>query len=269
MSALFALLRQGQELEDFLDCGELKESLGSGELKESLGSERSVRAAAEQHRLITAERVLLEKTLHGSIKALTDVLALANPAGFGRATRVKQTVEALGARLEAPDRWQVEVAAMLSQIGCVTLPPELAEKLYHGKALTSAEQTMGARLPAVTDQLLSHIPRLDTVRLILRYQETHFDGEGAPPDRAPGEQIPLGARLLKIALDFDILEAQGTEPGPALDCLRDRTGWYDPDVLDAFVALRDDLPSGAEVRENLGGVGAGEDPGQVEDPHTV
>jgi hypothetical protein len=57
MSALFALLRQGQELDDFLDCGELKESLGSGELEESLGSgeleeflgsERSVRAAAEQ-----------------------------------------------------------------------------------------------------------------------------------------------------------------------------------------------------------------------------
>ena len=35
---------------------------------------------AEQHRLVRAEKVLLEQTLHGSIKAMTDILALANPA---------------------------------------------------------------------------------------------------------------------------------------------------------------------------------------------
>ena len=39
----------------------------------------ALEAAVEQHRLITSERVLLEQTLHGSIKALTDILALANP----------------------------------------------------------------------------------------------------------------------------------------------------------------------------------------------
>ena len=52
----------------------------------------AVDAAAEQHRLLTAERELLEQTLHGSIKALTEALALANPTSFGRATRLKQLV---------------------------------------------------------------------------------------------------------------------------------------------------------------------------------
>src|SRR5579862_6564126 len=78
----------------------------------------AIEAAAEQHRLITAERVLLEQTLHGSIGALTDILALTSPLSFGRAIRIKQLVSELAAVLHAPERWQVEVAAMLSQIGC-------------------------------------------------------------------------------------------------------------------------------------------------------
>ena len=53
---------------------------------------KSLMACVEQHRLITSERVLLEQTLRGSVKALTEVLALANPAAFGRATRVRRSV---------------------------------------------------------------------------------------------------------------------------------------------------------------------------------
>jgi response regulator RpfG family c-di-GMP phosphodiesterase len=69
-------------------------------------------SAVEQHELITAERVLLEQTLHGSIKTLTDVLALVSPTSFGRATRIKQLVSDLAERLAIRERWQVEVAAM-------------------------------------------------------------------------------------------------------------------------------------------------------------
>src|SRR5918911_2964995 len=50
---------------------------------------QALAAAEEQYRLITAERVLLEQTLYGSIKALTDILALAVPSAFGRAVRAK------------------------------------------------------------------------------------------------------------------------------------------------------------------------------------
>ncbi|MFM9458667.1 hypothetical protein ACKI1W_47580, partial [Streptomyces europaeiscabiei] len=46
-------------------------------------------AGVEQHRLKTAERVLLEHTLKGSVNALSDVLALANPAAFGRSSSVR------------------------------------------------------------------------------------------------------------------------------------------------------------------------------------
>jgi response regulator RpfG family c-di-GMP phosphodiesterase len=192
-------------------------------------------AAVAQHRLVTAERVLLEQTLHGSVKLVTDLLALASPAAFGRATRLKQQVSRLADHLGGvPDRWQVEVAAMLSQIGGITLPAATAEKLYHGEALAAAEQEMVAALPRLAGQLLASIPRLEAVCDILRHQAARFDGAGAPPDQPRGARLPWGARALKIAVDFDLLETRGVAGAEAVQTLRGRAGCYDPDLLSAF-----------------------------------
>jgi response regulator RpfG family c-di-GMP phosphodiesterase len=202
----------------------------------------ALQAAAEQHRIVTAERVLLEQTLRGSVAALTEVLSLANPAAFGRATRARQYVERLADHLALPDRWQVEVAAMLSQLGCVTLPPETAEKLYHGRPLTAEERAMADRLPRLAAQLLASIPRLEGVRDIILHHGRRVDGSDT------AEQIPIGARLLKVVLDFDELQAQGVAPKLALDTLRGRAGWYDPAVLQALAALLGEHAT-EEVRE--------------------
>lgn len=191
----------------------------------------AVDAAAEQHRLITAEKVLLEQTLQGCIKTLTDMLAIANPIAFGRANRIKQCVTDLAAQLNLAERWQVELAAMFSQLGCITLPLETVEKLYHGAHLTDVEAAMVARIPAVTEQLLSNIPRLETVRAILL-------GAAGPPRPAKAGLEDLGAQLLRAAIDFDLLEARGEPANLAIDTLRTKTGHYTAPVLDALAAVR-------------------------------
>lgn len=213
----------------------------------------AVAAAAEQNRLVTSERILLEQTLHGSIKTLTDVLALTNPASFGRANRLKQLVGELAACVDLPDRWQVEVAAMLSQLGCITLPPETAERLYFGEPLTENEQRLVARVPAITEQLLSNIPRLEGVRAMLVSQSR-------PYRKVAGERDPVdrGAQILRVALDFDTLEAQGTSADLAIATLEGRNDRYDPEALGALVDSRHNDASRAEVRElPLSGLRAG------------
>jgi hypothetical protein len=57
----------------------------------------------------------------GSVKVLTEILALVNPAAFSRASRIHQTVLGIVRQLKLPDAWSYEIAAMLSQIGCVAL----------------------------------------------------------------------------------------------------------------------------------------------------
>lgn len=208
----------------------------------------TVDAAAEQHRLLSAERVLLEQTLHGSIKALTDILALTNPVSFGRATRIKQLITELVTKLDIREKWQVEVAAMLSQLGYIALPAETVEKLYYGRALNDAEQKMAARAPVITEQLVRNIPRLDVVAEIL-------EATTKPPrrrtDTTPLEGrkklVDVGSQLLRLALDFDDLETQGNSPALAIGVLKARQDRYEPRFLDALAELRSASDARAEV----------------------
>jgi response regulator RpfG family c-di-GMP phosphodiesterase len=190
--------------------------------------ETACAAALWQHQMLNAERTLLEQTLRGSIQALTDVLALASPAAFGRAGRVKRLITDLAAETGWDDAWEVEVAAMLADVGAVTLPDATAEKLNSGAPLTQAEQEMVDRVPAVTGRILANIPRLEGVQQILADYGRRFDSSQA------GDLLPVGAKMLRIAVDFDELESHGMNAAGVLETLAGRDGRYDPEMLRAF-----------------------------------
>jgi response regulator RpfG family c-di-GMP phosphodiesterase len=194
-------------------------------------------AAVEQHRLVTAERVLLQQTLRGSMQMMMDVLALAAPEAFGRAVRLRRYASEIVSRVPGAECWPVEVAAMLSEIGIVSLASSTVEKLYEGKPLTSEEQQSVDRLPVVIEQLIAGIPRLDAVRAALKYQAVSFEGSGAPKTAPRGKDIPLGARVLRIVADFDRLERGDTSESVALDTMRGRRGRYDPELLELFASI--------------------------------
>lgn len=191
-------------------------------------------AGVAQYRLITAERVLLEQTLRGAIQMLIDILSLTHPLAFGRANRIKRHVIDLARQIGIQqDLWQLEVAAMLSQIGCIILPNETLEKLYQGGIPSEKERAMVARLPAVAEQLLGDIPRLETVLALIKNQDRPYQFNPAELDIAR-----TGGAILKIASDFDALINQGHPAALALETLQGRQGCYDPTLLAAFVAIR-------------------------------
>ncbi|MBI3602998.1 MAG: response regulator [Nitrospirae bacterium] len=191
-------------------------------------------AGLAQYRLVTAEKELLEQTLSGSIKVLSDVLALVNPEAFGRSARVTRYVGEIAVQMNVPDLWCVKTAAMLSQVGCIILPEPALTKLYRGQTLTAEESQLFNQHPFVASDLLGSIPRMEPVAKIIKYQEKRFDGSGVPRDACQGEAIPIGARILKVALDFDALEAADTPKDVAFERLKQRAGWYDPAVLQAL-----------------------------------
>jgi response regulator RpfG family c-di-GMP phosphodiesterase len=191
---------------------------------------RACAAALGQHRLLVAERVLVEQTLRGSISALVDVLALTNPAAFGRSMRLRSGVQVLAGRLGTSDAWEVEIAAMLLQLGAVTLPDATVERLYAGAVLSEEEQLMVAVVPAATQRIIGHVPRLEGVQQILEDVARPFRCDGRPPS--------LGARMLRIVADYDELESRGTSRPAALATMRARDGVYDPRLLDAYALSR-------------------------------
>ncbi|BAH73894.1 HD domain-containing phosphohydrolase [Solidesulfovibrio magneticus] len=204
------------------------------ELAESLAAGAALYAQA------TAERDFLKGALRGIIKLLSDLLALQNPEAFARAMRVRRLVADMARYLGAPDAWRIELAVTLSQLGGLVLPQDLFAKLRRTGDLAGDEARLFARHPGLAGDLLANIPKLDEVAAIIRHQET--------PHAGAGRDVPLGAKLLKAALDYDVLLTSGRARDQALDALAGREGLYDPQALDALTALAGER-EGLERRE--------------------
>jgi response regulator RpfG family c-di-GMP phosphodiesterase len=211
-------------------------------------------AGLRQYQLQAAEKELLRGTVRGTIKLLTNLLEMVSPEAFGKSSRVKRLTMELGAYLGVEDVWRLELAAMLSQIGCAGLPADVLRKAYRGEPLPGDKAYQFAMHPKVAADLVANIPRLREVAEIIAYQEKRYDGGGLPPDGIKGERIPLGARILKVALDFDTLEAlyrhkrqSDNAVTESLERMCAREGWYDPEVLGALESLAT-MPDGYKPR---------------------
>ncbi len=194
---------------------------------------KALEAGLAQYRLVRAERDLLSKTFSACVKVLTDVLSTVSPTAFGKATRARNLVRQLNQELHLTS-WQIEVAAMLSQVGCVSIPADILSKAYEARELTPAERKVFEAYPRISAELIANIPRLDEVAEIIAYQHQRYNGEGVPGDGKRENQLPLASRILKVALDFDSLISAGMSHDIALAELNDLAGWYDPTILAAL-----------------------------------
>ena len=205
----------------------------------------AVEAGVAQHRLINAERSVLKETLIGCIKALVDVLAITNPIAFGRANRVKQLAMEIAERADCNQFWQLEAAALLSQIGYLSLPSELVEKLYYGEALTPQEQALASGAPQLATSLLDNIPRLEPVIQILN--AVHWTDEQLA--RLGDGTIGFGAKILDLVLSYDALIAQGHSPVVAVQTLRSRASRFGERLIDQLAQQVGASAGSAVVRE--------------------
>ena len=205
---------------------------------------KTLTAALVQYRLITAEKELLERTLHGSIQVLTEVLSLVNPAAFGRAMRVRRYIHHIAETLGLENAWRYEVAALMSQLGCVTLPPEIIEAVYSGQKLSAEEQAQYDAHPNIAGDLLSKIPRLEPIAWMIKYQAQAppVEGDIEDPQR---DDMRIGAEILRLTLDFEKFISQGSSRTEAAHSLSRQYKRFSSRVFEALV----ELDPNAEERE--------------------
>lgn len=184
-----------------------------------------------QYRLILAELDLLQKTLRGTIELVNEILALVNPEAFGRSQRIVRYIKFMVQQKKLKDGWRYEVAAMLSQVGCLTLPEATLEKIQAGADLSPEETQLFEMYPLIGSSLLGKVPRLEEVARMVAYQEKCYDGTGVPRDTVQGQDIPMGARMLKIVLDYDATLARLGDPAKAFLAVEAQRSRYDSEFL--------------------------------------
>jgi response regulator RpfG family c-di-GMP phosphodiesterase len=206
---------------------------------------KAINAGLVQYRLITAEKELLENTLMGSIKVLTEVLSAASPEAFGRSMRIARYVRHLVDKFQLSAAWRFEAAAMLSQLGCVTLDPELIKASYVGEHLSSEDRVRFAAHPKFASGLLVNIPRLESIAWMISQQltmETKLSDSGVAVHHE--QAIVMGAKILRLAVALDNLRMKGLSDEAAIERLRVRRAEFGPELIEA---LKDIEPETAKM----------------------
>ncbi len=196
----------------------------------------ALNAGLDYYRLVRAERELLEQTLNGSVKMLTELLSIGEPEAFGRGQKICEYVRSVAPALALDQTWDIEVAAMLAPIGFMTIPPSLAQKIHAGLTLTAPEKEMLDRVPEIGFKILSKIPRLGSAAQLVLEMGKRSASTITSSDPAKTPRLRKSAQLLRVLADLVDLESKGTPKKKAIDQMRANAQSYDRPVFEATIA---------------------------------
>lgn len=174
----------------------------------------------------------------GALTALARVIDAKSPWTAGHSERVTEVAVGIGRHMGL-DKAQLETirrGGLLHDIGKVAIPAEVLEKRDR---LSEAEMAVMATHVTVGARILEPIHSYAAVIPIVLYHHERFDGTGYP-HRLLGDAIPLHARILAVADNFDALSSErpyraGLEPAVTLSMIREASGTqFDPQIVAAF-----------------------------------
>jgi len=200
--------------------------------EESLGV--VIEAGITQYQLVTAERMLLEDTLAGSIQTMVELLTEFDPRSFGETRRVREYALQVASKLGLQAPWDLGVAALLSKMGRLAIPMEVQLKAAHKERLTVQQQDLFRKVPEIGSRMIANIPRLQSVAKFIYYSAKDYNGSGYPFDGVAGEDLPLESRILRVVDDFVAMLSIRKSPAVVVAQLMLDQGKYDPKVLEAL-----------------------------------
>lgn len=185
-----------------------------------------------------------------TIKILSGMIEMRGGRLSGHARRVADLARRIAQRmgLDARQVQEIFLAALLHEIGKIGMPDALLE--LPANMLAGDDLGRFRQHPVRAEQLLMPLADLREVAAIVRAQLERWDGAGVP-DALAGAAIPLGARVLALAADYDNLQLgamvrRRLPPDEAAQAVYDSAARrYDPAVVAAFRALNEGAPAEA------------------------
>ncbi len=169
----------------------------------------------------------------------------------GHSVRIAEIVDSLGLvfNFEPHDRLLLQQAALVRNVGEMQMNRDY---IRSGSVLSPEERLDLERHPVIGEQAAAKMGLSRGVQLIVRWHHEWWNGSGYP-DGLEGEQIPLAARILRVADTYSALVADR----PFRTALTDENArkylieWaaieFDPTVVKAFLALPAAVETAAEV----------------------
>jgi response regulator RpfG family c-di-GMP phosphodiesterase len=186
----------------------------------------------------------LQESYFAAIPVFANLIALREGPHGGHGQRVAEWARDTARRLgmDETDARQVYFAGLLHDIGKLALPDTLLHKPY--TEITLQQRRIVDKHPITGEAVLMGLEPLQTTARFIRSHHERPDGNGYP-DRLTGDAIPLGARIIAVASDYDALRSgmlmgEKYKHDAACRFLSERRGSrYDGAVVDAFIDLLD------------------------------
>jgi HD-GYP domain-containing protein (c-di-GMP phosphodiesterase class II) len=181
----------------------------------------------------------IEHLLTELIKTLSSVIEEKDPYLRGHADRVTNLGVAFAGYLELSklETKHIYLAGLLHDVAKIYLPSEVLGK---STALSADEILMVQQHPVIGERILAHLSILKDALPIIRHHHENWDGNGYP-DGLRIDEIPFGARILRIVDTFDAMVSdrphrKGIGQAEALTIMAKEAGKaFDPQLLKAFV----------------------------------
>jgi response regulator RpfG family c-di-GMP phosphodiesterase len=200
------------------------------------------RKVAERTAELRSAHEKLKLSFLTSIKIFANLIELREGTLAGHSRRVADLSRRIATKMElGPGELQdVFLAGLLHDIGKIGLPDELLSKpVSH---MSGDDLGQYRKHPVKGEQSLMALEELRNAARLLRSHHERFDGLGYP-DGLVGLAIPLGARILAVANEFDGLQIGIVAPRrlsaeEAKKLIAEGRGRrFDPQVVDAFLEI--------------------------------
>ena len=175
------------------------------------------------------------------ICAFNHLLDLKDISTGVHSTRLAEWAIRVAREMNIPEErsYQVEVAALLHDIGKIGVPDAILKK---NGPLTNEERAIINRHPEYSWSILSLFPGLEEASLYALHHHESVDGAGYPAG-LKGQDIPLVSRIISVIDAYDAMVSnrcyrQGLPHGEAISRLIKSSGTqFDPEVVKVFIPI--------------------------------
>jgi response regulator RpfG family c-di-GMP phosphodiesterase len=198
----------------------------------------------------------LKKSFIASIRIFSSLIELRAGKLAGHSRRVADLARSLAQQMGLGDGeiQDIVFAGLLHDIGKIGLPDRLLEKPFATLNIDEREQVV--KHPVIGQAALMSLTRLKTAAEFIAAHHERFDGLGYPRALS-GSAIPLGARILAVANDYDSLKSgtlntQLYSSVEAHEFIVKKSGQrYDPAVVSALNKVLDGGDQRAELMQQV------------------